>query len=93
MTGYGAQLFTSNNDLKRVKIISHFNKHGKQHRSYVCLPDTGSTLSDTIQFFRYMKRDGVTYETSEESKEALVYALYQELCDQIPYENRNLPDW
>ena len=93
MTGYAAQLFTSN-DVKRIKIVSHFNGHGKQHRTYVCLPEKGSTLTDTVQFFRYMDRDNTTsYETWEASKEALVYALYRELCDQIPYEDRNMPGW
>ena len=94
MTGYAAQLFTSN-DVKRVKIMSHFNRHGKEHRSYVCLPGTGTgtSFADMIQSFPNMDPREVTYETSEASKEGLVYALYKELCDQIPYQDRNLPDW
>ena len=90
--GFAAQLFASN-DEEQVRIFCTFEGEGKRHRTYVTVPHTSPRYADNVQFFRFMKHDDITYETSEASKEALVYALYRELCDQISYEDRNLPGW
>ena len=53
----------------------------------------GSEIQIECSNFGDIDRFNVTYETSEKSNGALVYALYKEVCDKIPYEERKLPDW
>ena len=63
----------------------------KGFHSLVVVPDERLNLEDCIQFFDNQRT--AMCESIEASNEALVYSLYQEICDTIPHEDREFDDW